>query len=234
MNPVPRPSPRSTVVPAWLHGAWIRRHRSFGDGPVGERSDVAWLQVGPWFADLRVPRLGQQADHPFDQARAFSGRFEVIETHSRGATVAWHHDIDTQAGTGGEPDTAVVTLRDGMLVESGTGYTETWGHPDGEGSSGVVLIQQAGPARRETEGPTDRGADGSAISARVVCVGTTAIAVWREPRPGGARFKGFPWWEPIHVVGSLPPPSDLLVALRAVGTGDPLPGRWRQQDEPAW
>jgi hypothetical protein len=222
------------VVPPWLHGTWIRRNRSFDGGPAGECSDVAWLQVGPWFADLRIPRPGQRADHPFDQARAFSGRFEVIEAHSRAATVAWHHDIDTETTAGSEPDTAVVALRHGILVESGTGYTETWGHPEGEGSSGVVLVQQARTTPAGTEDPSDQSADGSQTTARVVCVGTTAIAVWREPRPGGARFKGFPWWEPTHVVGSLPPPSDLLVALRQAGSGQPLPGRWRQQVGPGW
>jgi hypothetical protein len=213
-----------------LQGTWIRLSRSFDGGHVGECSEVAWLQVGPWFADLRIPRPGQRADHPFDQARAFSGRFEVIEAHSREATVVWHHDIDTETTAGGEPDTAAVALRDGMLVESGAGYTETWGHPDGEGSSGVVLVQQA-VTTPGTEGPTDQTA-GPLITARVVCVGTTAIAVWREPRPGGARFRRFPWWEPTHVVGSLPPPSDLLVALRNAGTGEALPGRWRQQVGP--
>ena len=105
------------TVPEWLTGPWVRTARSIDDGTPDECSDVVWIQVGPWFADVRLPRPGRAPRHAFDEAHAFSGRLEVLDSTGRGARVAWHHDLDSfDPGAGGgdgdghDPDTAVVEL----------------------------------------------------------------------------------------------------------------------------
>ena len=52
------------------------------------------------------------------------------------ATVAWHHDLDTDRSrrtpaAHGTPDAGHLVLDGGLLVESGAGYVEWWSRPVG-------------------------------------------------------------------------------------------------------
>ena len=225
------PADPGRPVPDWINGAWIRTARSIDDGPPDECSDVVWLQVGPWFADLRLPRPGRVAAHAYDAAHAFSGRLEVVSTDGcgpgDGARVAWLHDLDTaghEEGYGHEPDTADVVVRDGVLIESGAGYVEWWGRrrdrPDGETAavvSGRVL--EHGP-----------GADGPGF-ARLVWADGMAVCVWAGPVPGGAWCAEDTGWEPARVVGVVPHGLDIGGALRAMVDGGPPSDGWYEREE---
>ena len=215
----------SDTTPDWLEGAWVRSSRSIDDGPPDECSDVVWLQVGPWFADLRLPRPGRCAAHAFDEAHAFSGRLAVLADDGPGARVAWHHDLDTAApadGHAGDPDEADVAVRDGVLIESGDGYVEWWARPahrpdpSAPGGAGLVLLH-------------DMGFD-DPFGARVVCVEGMAVAVWDGPSPGGAWCSADTGWEPARVVGVPPAGLDIGGALRArLDDGAPTDG-WHDQE----
>lgn len=227
MSPVGGPK----TLPAWVTGAWVRTARSIDDGPPDECSDVIWLQVGPWFADLRLPRPGRDPAHPFDEAHAFSGRLEVVSQVGAGAEVAWHHDLDSLAPGGGndgghddDPDTAHVVVRDGVLIESGTGYVEWWDRPrnrpegsDGSSAPGRVLEHGDGP--------------GDPAFARLVCVDGMAVAVWAGPVPGGAWCSEAGVWEPARVVGPVPACLDIGATLRAMVDGGPPCDGWRIREE---
>jgi hypothetical protein len=212
------------TVPPWVTGPWVRTARSIDDGAPDECSDVVWLQVGPWFADLRLPRPGRAAGHAFDAAHAFSGRLEVVGAEGAGARVAWHHDLDSLQPDGdhaGEPDSAVVQVRDGGLIESGAGYVEWWDRPrhraDGGPADGRVLERENGPDHP--------------VSARVVCTGGMAVAVWAAPVPGGAWCEVASGWEPARVVGVVPTDLDIGRALRRVAAGEAPDGDWIEQEE---
>lgn len=211
------------TVPTWVTGPWVRTARSIDDGPPDECSDVVWLQVGPWFADIRLPRPGRAPTHAFDAAHAFSGRLEVLVIEGPGSRVAWHHDLDSLDPGGspvGDPDSAVVEVRDGCLIESGAGYVEWWDRPRdrpvGASADGRVLERGAGP--------------GDPVSARLVCTEGMAVAVWAGPVPGGAWCGVDGGWEPAHVVGVVPPDLDIGGALHAVAAGGTPTGGWREQE----
>jgi hypothetical protein len=212
------------TVPPWLTGPWVRTARSIDDGPPDECSDVVWLQVGPWFADLRLPRPGCAGTHAFDTAHAFSGRLEVIGSEGPGLRVAWHHDLDSIDPDGshpGEPDSAVVQVRDGCLIESGPGYVEWWDRPRhpaaGPSADGWVLERAFGP-----DGPA---------STRVVCIDGMAVAVWAAPVPGGAWCSVTGGWEPARVVGVVPSDLDIGAALRTAAAGGTPDSGWIEQKE---
>jgi len=219
--PDPVPEAGAVSVPEWLQGAWVRASRSIGDGPPAECSDVVWLQVGPWFADLRLPRPGRRARHPFDEAQAFSGRLAVLHRSGAAARVAWHHDLDSLAGPDGHPgppDEATVTDRHGVLIESGDGYVEWWERSeDRTGPGGGVVLEHG-------HGP------GDPAWARVVCVDAMAVVAWAGPRPGGAWSTADLGWEPARVVGVPPAGLDVATALRARLDGGRPPGAWHDQE----
>jgi hypothetical protein len=135
--------------------------------------------------------------------------------------VTWHHDLDS-AGHPGDPDTAVVTSRDGGLVESGEGYVEWWARPDmADDHPPLVLAWR--PAPDVDDGP---------VAARVVCTAGMAVAVWSGPTAGGAWCSAATGWEPARVVGVLPPGLDLAHALGAGLTDGRLPAGWHRQEAP--
>jgi hypothetical protein len=204
-------------------GPWIRTARSIKDGPPDECSDVVWLQVGPWFADLRLPRPGRAPGNVFGRAHAFSGRLEILDAGGPGARVAWHHDLDSldRDGSPAEPDSARVQVRDGCLIESGTDYVEWWDRPrhrvTGASADGRVFERGGGP----DEPP----------SARMVCVGGMAVAVWAGPVPGGAWCDVTGGWEPARVVGVVPSDLDIATTLRAAAAGGTSTGGWIEREE---
>jgi hypothetical protein len=187
---VPTGAPRrvSSVLP-WMEGAWVRSARAYGSGPPGECSDVIWIQVGEWFADFRLPRPGGTASHPFDRAHAFSGVLEVLDSSGTSATVAWHHDLDTDhtstdaSGEGASGDDSAdaghLSLGGGLLVESGDGYVEWWSRPaaSADGPPGWVVAHVDPVA----------GA-GAPVDGRMVCADGMAVAVW-----GAAGGAGGAW-----------------------------------------
>ncbi len=213
--------PEATAIPDWLRGAWVRAGRSIANGPPGECSDVVWLQVGPWFADVRLPRPGRAAGHAFDEAHAFSGLLEVLTPGDDGTRVAWHHDLDSAVHSG-DPDTAVVAVRDGMLVESGQGYVEWWARPDATvDHPPLVLDWRPVPV-----------VDGGPVGARVVCTAGMAVTVWSGPTAGGAWCGAATDWQPARVVGVPPPGLDIARALGAGLSGVPLPAGWHRKEAP--
>jgi len=155
-----------------------------------------------------------------------------VSAEGPGARVVWHHDLDTVGSGGdsdhdhdGDPDAADVVVRDGVLIESGSGYVEWWDRPrdrhDEPAASGRVL---------EYGHPTDHLA-GDPTVARLVCVDGMAVAVWAGPAPGGAWCSEAGGWEPARVVGVVPAGLDIGAVLRALMDGGvPFDG-WREQEE---
>jgi hypothetical protein len=195
----------------WLEGLWVRDSRSIDGGPFVEHTDVYWLQVGPWFADVRSPRAGHTVSHPLDLAQGFSG---MVSTN--GTMVTWTHDLDTRPRPSGKVDTADTRFDSEVLVEWAEGYQERWrpGAPHGTPSSVV-------------EG-WDPGSD--RLWARVVRVGTRAVAVWAGARPGAALLTSEAGWHSTVVVGSTAAPNAVGDALRAEIASDPMPPGWRHPD----
>jgi hypothetical protein len=171
------------VVPdaiARAQGAWIRCGLAVGDGPLREMSDVLWLQVGDYFADLRVPRRAPEGGralggnvmlNALNAPRAFSG---TVRGH--GDRLVWSHDLDTMAVVPDRNDGAVVLQFADLLVEAGAGYVERWqAAASGEGPAGTVHER--------------RNLDSGLVDARMLCLGDDAVAVWAVPARGGARLR---------------------------------------------
>jgi hypothetical protein len=182
-------------------------------GPLVERSDVLWLQVGWFFADLRAPRLpGDPEAGDLDVAQAFSGRIDY-----QSPRVTWFHDLDTTARPAGHADTATVACRDGVLLERGDGYLERWRRK--VGGMRAMVIQRENPGT-------------GAPSARIVRVGDHAVAVWDDPAPAGAAMEcRAGGWSVSTTVGVAPTPaviSTLETVLRVAEDRTAcLPDGWR-------
>jgi hypothetical protein len=223
----------ATPLPIWLPGSWVRQGRSYDGAPRSECSDVAWFQVGPWFADLRIPRPGHEAVQAYDVAQAFSGTLDVSEVSDTSASVTWWHDLDTQDRPSADADTARVTAGDAVLVESGAGYVEWWRRPDGvETEAPGLVLERVGPTSDSAGMATSDGAEGDAgwnVTARVVRVGPEALAVWAEPEPGGALCTADGDWEPDRLIGLSAAPEDVSRALRSAIAGERLPDGWHEQ-----
>jgi hypothetical protein len=199
--------------PDWLEGAWRREGLATDGGPLVERSDVLWLQVGWFFADLRAPRRAgdPEAGH-LDVAQAFSGRIDY-----QSPRVTWFHDLDTTARPAGHADTATVACRDGVLLERGDGYLERWRRTVG-GMPAMVI-------QRETPGT-------GATSARIVQVGDHALAVWDDPAAAGAAMeRRGDRWSVNTTVGVEPSPAVTsmmeMVLREAEGRTRCLPDGWQ-------
>jgi hypothetical protein len=201
-------------TPEWLAGAWVRTARSIADGPPTECSEVVWLQVGPWFADVRVPRPGRLEPDAFDAAHAFSGRLACLEESADRLRVAWDHDLDSEVHEG-DPDTAWLVVRDGVLIESGDGYVEWWEPPEFTPEHPDVVLAWPSP-------------DTAAPRARIVCTHGLAVTVWSDVPAGGAWCSAGSGWEPQGVVGTVPPDLQIGAVLRAAVAGHPLPEPWTQ------
>ena len=130
---------------------------------------MLWLQVGSHFCDLRTPRPGATVGHTGSICRRPSAaRVEVAD-----GAITFHHDLDTVRRDPAHPDVSTVHRIAEVMYERGPGFEERW-----------VL----------SSGPDDpcamaerNGADGSVL-ARIVRIGTVALAVWGGSAPGGARF----------------------------------------------
>ncbi|HWE69276.1 MAG TPA: hypothetical protein VG205_02875 [Acidimicrobiales bacterium] len=200
-----------SLPPAFLEGVWRREGLALDGGPLVERSDVLWFQVGRFFADLRVPHTpGDPGASRLDQAQAFSGTIDYDAPR-----LTWRHDLDTTERPPDHADTAVVDVRDGVLLEQGEGYLEQWRQEEGAGPA--MVIQR------------DRPGSGG-VEARIVQVGDRALAVWADPTPAGAALARRPGrWSVIATVGiELPadPGPEAVLQLAEDPTGR-LPDGWR-------
>lgn len=211
-----------SVLP-WLTGAWVRSARTYGGGPPTECSDVVWVQVGPWFADFRLPRPGASSTHPYDRARAFSGVLDVRHAEGTTATVEWHHDLDTDRADSGPgdagPDAGTLVLGGGLLIETGEGYVEWWSRPAGSPE------RLTGPPREWVAEHLDAA---GAVDARMVSADGMAAAVWGT---GGAWCDETSGWAPTRLTGA-PCPFELSAVAAAAVRRAPLPDGWRRQEAP--
>jgi hypothetical protein len=194
-----------------LDGVWVREARSVDDGPFVECTDAYWLQAGPWFVDVRLPRSELSVSHPLDLAQGFSG---LVCT--QGSTVTWTHDLDTLARPAGYSDTAQTRLANGVLVEWADGYEEHWRSAAPDDARAVVVEQQ--------EVAT------GLLQARIVRVGMLAGAVWRGREPGAALLIEAGGWQAKLVVGSAAMLDAIRDVLRSETEAAPLPSRWRHPD----
>jgi hypothetical protein len=206
--------PREAGTSTWLDGVWAREARSVDGGPFFECSDVHWLQVGAWFADVRVPRPHRAVSHPLDLAQGFSG---VVET--KGTTVTWTHDLDTLDRQPGHCDTGYTRFEGGVLVEWEEGYEEHWRPIAPDDALAAVIECRVGS--------TDPA------WARVVRVGTLAAAVWAGDRPGAALLSEERDWQATLTVGPSDGISGVRAALVAEACAQPLPPGWRRLDPAA-
>ena len=187
-----------------LDGAWRRAGLSLEGGPFVEHSNVLWLQAGRFFADLRSPYGPvEPARRHLDDAQAFSGH-----SHYDPPRMTWRHDLDTMPRAAGHQDTAVIEHHGAMLVERGDGYVERW---QLEGvTSGAALV-----AQRHQPGS-------GAPVARLVVIAHLALAVWREPVPGGAALacRRGSWAETDSVGGRADLDLSLLDAVEVLARGN--------------
>jgi hypothetical protein len=200
---------REQTLSASIEGAFERRGRRLGNGTFAEPSHVRWLTVAGLFADLRYS-IDTAPDAPLlDQNQAFSGRVAVNDD-----MVTWYHDLDTLPRPTDHSDTAQVTGRADELLEVGEGYEERW-----------VRTDRGRVRRAVAELATDLPPGRVATAARIVVVDHLAIAVWCEPRPGGAAFEYTTDWQATELVG-FPFAGDLTAAVSALADGARLASGW--------
>jgi hypothetical protein len=190
-----------------LQGAWRRDGRTLEGGPSTEVADVLWVQVGRYFCDLRTVLPQTDSPHVLDQPQAFSGTVRVS-----GGDISFHHDLDSLSRDPAHPDEGTVHRQANVMFERGPGFEERW-----------VLTSLPGDDVGLAELPPS---DGGAPGARLIRIGSVALAVWADPTPGGAQFTQANGWcreRSLHH-GDLHPAVD--AAANAMGTGGPLPSGW--------
>ena len=179
------PALEENRAPTSVAGAWERRGRSIAEEPRTEPSLVIWLQVGPFFADIRLPRPGRYSTHFLDHTQGFSGTLCLDNGLAR-----WRHDLDTVGRVPGHLDRATLERHGPQMLERGEGYVEYW--------------RQCAPANARQEAlelRLPRSTTGSvaglaahpagglpAVQARLLKVGAYAVAVWSRPEPGACLF----------------------------------------------
>jgi hypothetical protein len=193
-----------------VQGAWRRDGRRVDGGPWEEVSDVLWLQVGAHFCDLRTALPGVPSEHGLDVPQAFGGRVEVAH-----GVITFHHDLDSVRRDPAHPDVSTVHRIAEAMYERGPGFEERW----------VLLSTRPDDPCAVAE---RNGTDGSAV-ARIVRVGTVALAVWGGSAPGGARFTDRDGWAPEPGPFPLDPALGVDRATRALVDDDPLPEGWARR-----
>jgi hypothetical protein len=192
-----------------VQGAWRRDGRCIDGGPWEEVSDVLWLQVGACFCDLRTALPGAPSAHGLDLPQAFGGRVAVAV-----GVITFHHDLDTMNRDPAHPDVSSVHRIAEAMYERGPGFEERW----------VLSSAPDDPCAVAER----NGADGSAV-ARIVRIGTVALAVWGGSAPGGARFTDGEGWAPEPGPFPLDPALGVDRATRALVDGARLPEGWARQ-----
>ena len=203
-EPITIPSEQDLV--AWLDGAWARRGRRIGRGAFDEPTSVLWLTVSPYFCDLRVLERAERHPNTLDETQAFTGTVSVAEN-----VVTWAHDLDTTDRLADHCDTAPVIGHHNELLEIGEDYEERWVRSMPIGAiSGVA----------ETFGTS------GGLRARVIVVGSAAIAVWSCPSAGGALLEGSDGWAAAHTIGTTPDDLALSSVADSIATANVIPTGW--------
>jgi len=102
------------------------------------------------------------------------------------------------------------------MFERGPGFEERWIEASLPGDHGQV-------AELRPPGPDGRAGD---VAARIVRVGSLALAVWGGRLPGGAQFHARHSWEPERASYREGDAMKIEEAALALGHGDPLPVDW--------
>jgi hypothetical protein len=191
-----------------LQAAWRRRGRILAGETWEEPSDVLWLQAGRHFCDLRTPRAGTTPVSLLDQRQGFSGMVRVND-----GAISFHHDLDTLPRDPAHPDQGTVHRAGDAMYERGPGFEECWvvdSKPEDDVVVAVCHQPQGG---------------GALLVARLVRVGPSALAIWAGDTPGGAEYHEQQGWQLVRTVGGKDPVQSVL-AITALGTGQPLPSGW--------
>jgi hypothetical protein len=191
-----------------LQGAWRRDGRTLSDDPPAEVADVLWLQAGRYFCDLRTRPPHTEPTHILDQPQAFSGTVRV----SRG-DISFHHDIDSLPRDPAHPDEGTVHRLANVMFERGPGFEERWVVASLPGDD-VGLAEL-------------RPSDDAPPLARLLRIGSIALAVWGGPTPGGAQFNQVDGgWAGQRRLHDVDPALAVDEAAAGVGSGGPLPAGW--------
>lgn len=192
-----------------VQGAWRRDGRCLDGGPWEEVSEVLWLQAGSSFCDLRTSRPGVASGQMLDLPQAFAGTVEVED-----GVITFRHDLDSLHRDPAHPDVSTVHRIAEAMYERGPGFEERW-----------VLSSEPDHPRALAE----RSADDGSVLARIVRVGTVALAVWGGPDPGGARCADRDGWAPDPGPFRLDPALGIEEATRALVDGGALPSGWARR-----
>jgi hypothetical protein len=191
-----------------LQGAWRRDGRTLSDDPPAEVADVLWLQAGRYFCDLRTLSPHAESTHILDQPQAFSGTVMVDQ-----GAISFHHDLDSLPRDPAHPDEGTVHRLANVMFERGPGFEERW----------VVASLPGDDVSLAELCPSDEARP----LARIVRIGSIALAVWGGPTPGGAQFNqvGGGWTNQRHLHDC---DRALAVdeAVTGMGSGGPLPAGW--------
>jgi hypothetical protein len=178
------------------------------DDPPAEVADVFWLQAGRYFCDLRTRAPHMDSTHILDQPQAFSGTVMV----DRGA-ISFHHDLDSLPRDPAHPDEGTVHRRANVMFERGPGFEERW-----------VVASLPGD---DVDLAELRPSDDAPPLARLIRIGSIALAVWGGPTPGGAQFNQVGGaWASQRLLHDCDPALAVDEAATAAGLGGPLPAGW--------
>jgi hypothetical protein len=192
-----------------LQGAWRRDGRSLSDTPPVEVTDVLWLQVGSFFCDLRTPFPLTEPTHVLDQPQAFSGTVKIGGGH-----ISFHHDLDSLARDPAHPDEGTVHRKDNVMYERGPGFEERWLASSLPGDDvAIAELRPSGPGH-------------SAPTARLIRVGSVALAVWGGTAPGGAQFTKGSGWRTARSLAASDVTEAMDEAARCIGLDETLPSGW--------
>jgi len=191
-----------------IQGTWQREGRILDGGDWEEPSEVLWLQVGRHFCDLRTVRTGAEAACVLDQVQSFSGTVQVKE-----GAISFHHDLDSLDRDPAHPDQGTVHRVGNAMLERGPGFEERWmmASLPGDETSVLELVEP----------------DTGGVVARVVRIGSSALAVVGGPAGGGVLWRSHEDWTMTRSTMAEPDHVDAALALRALDAGTALPPGWR-------
>ena len=112
-----------------------------------------------------------------------SPRPSAARSSSRQGSISFHHDLDSLARDPAHPDEGTVHRKDNVMYERGPGFEEHWLASSLPGDDVAVA---------ELHGS---GSDGGPPLARLVRIGSVALAVWGGAAPGGAQFSKANGWQ---------------------------------------